>query len=159
RRFGMRSRRSARRPLHLELLESRLVLSAFPEGDVFPLLAAGDPNGVPADSPANRVDPNTTTSPFADVRSLAASQRSGLFICTATPISSRPVLTAGHCVDSNGDGRVTSRDGIRSVTFYLNYGGNLTHAIAATVLTTHPDFTGFARPSVNDDLAVITLGS
>ncbi len=33
-------------------------------------IVAGDPLGSPADSPAARVDPNTTSSPFAGVGSI-----------------------------------------------------------------------------------------
>jgi hypothetical protein len=38
-------------------------------------------------------------------------------------------------------------------------GGNLTHGLDAAQLFINPEFTGFGRPSVNDDLAVIKLNS
>lgn len=121
-----------------------------------PIMVAGDPNGTPPDSPANRVDPNTTDSRFAGVGSLRLQSSNGTFICSAAAISDRHILTAAHCLDligSNGTIDLQPSD----VTFNLNFGGNLSHQITASKLSIHPDYTGFNNPSVNDDLAVITL--
>ena len=41
-----------------------------PGWTVTPAIVAGDPNGTPPDSPANRVDPNVATSPFSGVVSI-----------------------------------------------------------------------------------------
>lgn len=59
-------------------------------------IVAGDPVGTPSDSPSNRVDANTTSSPYAGVGSLAIQNGPNLFICTATAISPNHVLTAAH---------------------------------------------------------------
>jgi hypothetical protein len=160
--FSMKCNRSSQRPLRLEVLEPRLVLSplaSYGESEYHSVIVAGDPTGTPADSPSKRIDPNTTSSPFAGVGSLQIDTRRGTYICSATPISSTHVLTAGHCVDINNDGKSTSKDGIRGITFNLNYGGNLTHGLDAAQWFINPEFTGFARPSVNDDLAIIRLGT
>ncbi len=124
-------------------------------GDFHAVIVAGDPKGTPTDSPTKRVDANTTTSLFAGVGSLQISASSGTYICTGTPIDATHVVTAGHCVDIDDNGAPD----ITGVSLILNYGGNQTSVIAATAWETHPNFSGFANPSVNDDLAVVTLGS
>lgn len=152
------------RCVRIERLESRQLLAAaidalpnvdYLSSDVFPMIVAGES----PDSPGGRVDPNSTTSPFAGVGSIQISARRGSYICTGTPIDPTHVVTAAHCVDINSDGKVNNKDGVTGVKFNLNYGGNLTHSIAVSSYVVHPDFTGFARPSVNDDVAVLTLNS
>lgn len=121
------------------------------------LIVGGDPNGSPTDSPAQRVDPNTTTSPFAGVGSLRISFGADTYIGSATVISPIHILTAGHCVDLTDDGTVDVAPA--DLIFHLNYGSDLSHSIPARAIYLHPDFTGFGRPSVNDDLAVIELAA
>jgi hypothetical protein len=128
-------------------------------GDFHPVIVAGDPNGSPTDSPSNRVDVNTDKSQYDGVGSVRVQTKNAVYIGSGTPISSRHVLTAGHVVDINSDGRVTSKDRITSVSFILNYGGNQTSTIAVSRITMHPDYTGFAKPSVNDDICVLELSS
>lgn len=153
-----------RRSLAIEFLEGRLVLSAVAMGlgetaHLQPTIVAGDPSAVPADAPANRVDPNTTTSPFAGVGSLFMRLGKGPYgyICTGTPIDATHVVTAGHCLDTNNDGLSDFKPD--RVSFQLNFGGNLTHTIQAAALDIHPAYTGFDSPSVNDDLAIVTLAT
>jgi hypothetical protein len=158
-----RHARSLNRVDALEPLEPRVLLSrsaTLPDtGDYHPLIVAGSLTGSPPDSSALRVDPNTTTSPFAGVGSLLMVTKKGMGICTATPIGLRYILTAAHCIDLNDDGRATKRDGLQSVTFNLNYGSDLSHQIPVSSWQTHPDYSGFNRPSVNDDLAILTLSA
>lgn len=126
-----------------------------------PFIQAGNPNGLPADSPALRVDPNTTTSRFAgvgSVRTLVPSgPEAGNYIGTGTPISPYHILTAAHVVDIDGNGIADIAPG--NVNFNLNYGSALSHQITAASISIHPDFSGFNNPSINDDLAIITLSS
>jgi len=119
--------------------------------------------GASPDSPALRVNANSASSPFAGVGSLQIATSRGSYICTGTPIDALHVLTAAHCVDINNDGVSNKKDGIRSITFNLNLATDtgtdqVDIRITATSWVTHPDYTGFNRPSINDDLAVITLG-
>jgi len=109
----------------------------------------------PPDSPEQRVDANTTSSPFAGVGSIWITKGDSNYIATATPISDRHLLSAAHAVDIDGNG-VSDAD---SVTFVLNYGSDISHQIAASSWTIHPDFTGFTGSNHVDDMLIIELAS
>ena len=126
----------------------------FGEVDVERAFVAGHPNGIPPDSPANYVDPNVASSPFAGVGSLRIIS-DNTFICSGTVISPNHVLTAAHCLDLNDDGVVDVTPG--DVDFFLNAGSSPSVTIPARKFSIHPDFTGFGNPVVNDDVAVIKL--
>jgi len=132
-------------------------------GTLTPMIVAG----APPDSPANRVDPNVPTSPFSGVVSINI-QYSGLsFICSGTLVSRRDIITAGHCVDTTGNGTLinlaTPGSRVRAV-FNGVTGLNSTAIITADGVSMHPDYAGFGNcPAgvsgfcVNDDIAVIHL--
>ncbi len=125
-------------------------------GDAVAILG-GIPDGMPPDSPENRIDPNTTSSAFAGIGSLTTFQAGSEEVIanfTATAIDPWHVLTAAHAVA----GRSPS-----DIRFNLNYGGDLTHMIRAQSIFVHPDYAGF-RPSpssgvVHDDVAIVRLAS
>ena len=134
-------------------------------------IVAGDPNGVAPDSPANRVDPNTSTSPFSGVVSVNVRYDGKSFICSGTLVSRRDVLTAGHCLDTDGQGTLIdlTKPGsdVRVVFNASTIIGDPGRAIiTATSVSMDPHFQGFGNcPYVtvtdfclNDDIAVITLG-
>lgn len=122
--------------------------------EIQPVIVAG----APPDSPANRVDPNVALSPFSGIGSLQIVAPNGTFICSATPVSAIHIVTAAHCLDTMGsNGTIDVAPG--NVTFNLNFSGSLSNQIAASALAIHPDFTGFANPTINDDIALITLSA
>ena len=118
-------------------------------------IIGGALDGSPPDSPANRVDDNTTHSPWAGVGSLSVQigplrERQGTY--TASAIDVRHVITAAHVV--------AGRD-VADVRFNLNYGADLSHRIGAEAIHVHPDYAGFRPDSrsgmVHDDLAIVRL--
>ena len=128
-------------------------LSALPD-DIVPIIVAGDPNGSPPDTPTNRISTNTLASAYAGTANILIG---GSFFCSATPIADRYLISAGHCVDSNGNGTNDFGTNIR-VTFNAN--GNSSTVIfpsGVAAVHTHPNFTGFANPSINDDIIIIEL--
>ncbi len=100
--------------------------------------------GAPPDSPAGRVDPNTTASPWAGVGSLSV----GSNVYSAVAIQARHVLTAAHVVKGVP---------VSSIRFNLNYGGNLTHQIPAAAVFVHPSFVSFNNPNLQHDIAIVEL--
>lgn len=128
-------------------------VDANAEGIYYPVLVAGSASATPTDSPDARIDPNTTTSPYAGVGSIEVTHPDlGTFLCTGTPITPTHVLSAGHCFDIDSDG--TPDDGL-TVRFYLNNGSDLSSTHVASSIEIHPDFGGFNTGGVHDDLSII----
>jgi hypothetical protein len=100
--------------------------------------------GAAPDTPAARVDPNTTNSPWAGVGSVVINGTP----YSGTLIGRRYVITAGH---------VAAGANPASVRFVLNYSGDQSHDIGAVAVYGHPDFTGFNPTVPNNDLAIIEL--
>src|SRR5262245_57219051 len=98
--------------LRVEQLGERIVPSISAAEPVFPMVMAGELNGLPGDSPAERIDPNSPESPFAGVGSIQVLSTRGRFTGTATAIGPRHILTAAHVVDLNSDGKANGRDGL-----------------------------------------------
>jgi hypothetical protein len=134
------------------------------EGSTFrPLIVSG----APPDSPAARVDPNTAASPFSGVVSLNIRYDSQSFICSGAMITPWHVLTAGHCVDTTGNGTLIdinkAGSDVRAIFNTSGTGG--TSVITANRVDMHTDYTGFGKcPAgvggfcVNDDIAIVRLG-
>jgi len=99
--------------------------------------------GAPPDSPAARVDPNTTTSPWAGVGSLIVNGSP----FSAVAIGRRHVLTAAHVAGDPANMR-----------FQLNFGADASHVIPVSHVYKHPGFAGFNPQKPKDDLAVVELG-
>lgn len=141
-------------------------------GTIRPLLVSG----APPDSPANRVDPNVASSPFNGVVSIniryidPASQRQLSFICSGSMITRTHVLTAAHCVDTDGNGTVIdiTKPG-HDVRVILNDQDPFvaaTDLFTASKVTMNPNYQGFGvcPPAVsgfcvNDDIAIVELST
>ena len=125
--------------------------------------------GAPPDTPAARVDPNVPTSPFSGVVSINIRYDGLSFICSGTMVSATQVLSAAHCVDTNGKGKVVDitkpGNDVRIVFNSTPTPGSPGRAIVtATKVVIHPDYQGFgvcpfpaAFQCLNDDISLITI--
>jgi hypothetical protein len=136
--------------------------SVAPGTKYTPLITAG----APPDSPQAHEDPNVSSSKFSGVVSLYIQDAGGGSICSGTLVGKRQVISAGHCVDSDGNGTIVdiNKPGT-SVDVIFNSNGRFNRIIRASKVSMNPDYKGFGNcPAgvnsfcVNDDVAVITLG-
>lgn len=112
-------------------------------------IQAGAETGVPSDNPSSRLDTGNT---FTFVGALEVSDGASTFHGSGVALSANWILTAAHNTDLNDDGQV---DATWTGTFHLpGYG-----AFTVDQAYTHADFTGFANPVVNDDLALLHLAT
>jgi len=115
-------------------------------------IMAGDENALPADSPANRLDPLGAASQFNAIGSLSISAGGFSYIGSATAISPNWILTAGHNLDLNDVGSPTP-----GLSINFNLPGFGTYS--ASSFYTCPGFTGFGNPSIQNDLGLIYLAN
>jgi hypothetical protein len=128
------------------------------------LMAAGDPNGTPPDSPDNHIDPNTADSPFAGVGVVSLVRGNNITGGgTGVAIGPRHVLTAAHVIDINLNGH---RDGADwdSIEFWLNLDTDSPVdqpdvIIPASAWYIHPDAFNPGNAFFHDDIAVIELST
>ncbi len=121
--------------------------------------------GALPDTPQAHVDPNVASSPFSGVVSINIRYDNQSFICSGALIGKRQVLSAGHCVDTNGNGSVVdlNKPGT-DVRVVFNSNGTYNAIMTATKVSMNPDYQGFnncpdgSKGCVNDDLSIITLG-
>jgi hypothetical protein len=123
-------------------------------------------SGALPDSPAAHVDANVAGSAFSGVVSLYVQYGGGGYICSGALVGKRSVVSAGHCVDTDGNGSLIdiNAPGNR-VRVIFNTTGSYSSIITASKVSMNPDYKGFGHCPVgvsgfcvNDDIAVITLG-
>lgn len=141
--------------------------STIENGNFTPLITSG---ALP-DSPSAHVDANTASSAFSGVVSINivypdASGKQLSYICSGALVGKRTVVSAGHCVDTDGHGKLIDlskpNNAVRVV--FNNTGDKYTAIINASSVNMNPNYQGFGYcpPGinsfcVNDDISVITL--
>ncbi len=137
--------------------------SVIQGGTFTPVITAG---ALP-DSPAAHVDPNTAASRFSGVVSINIRYGGQSFICSGALVGKRQVVSAGHCVDTDGNGTLIdiNQPG-NDVRVIFNSNGTYNAIMTAVQVSMNPDYKGFGNCPVgidsfcvNDDIAVITLGA
>ena len=121
-------------------------------------------SGALPDSPGAHIDPNSASSPYSGVVSINVRFDGQSLICSGALIGKRQVMTAGHCVDTDGNGQYVDLNKTGTdVRVVFNSNGTYNAIINANKVAVHKDYRGFAicpdgsRRCVNDDVAVLTL--
>jgi hypothetical protein len=137
--------------------------SILESGTSTPVITAG---ALP-DLPSAHVDPNVPGSLLSGVVSINIRYDGLSFICSGALVGKRSVVSAGHCVDTDGNGTVVDlhKPGT-DVRVVFNSNGNVNALITASAVSMNSNYQGFGNcPAgvisfcVNDDISVITLGS
>ena len=145
--------------------------SSIDRSSMVPLITSG---ALP-DTPAAHEDPNTASSAFSGVVSINIVSSAGSFICSGALVGKRSVVSAGHCVDQDGNGHLININAAgNTVRVVFNAGPNLgptnngRAVITASAISMNPNYAGFgncpaAAPAgafcLNDDVAVVTLSA
>lgn len=149
-------------------LSAPMAQASIVQGGTFtPAITAG----APPDSPAAHVDANSPTSAFSGVVSINIRYDGLSYICSGALVGKRSVVSAGHCVDTDGNGTVVdiTKPGsdVRVVFNASTVIGDPGRAImTATAVSMNANYQGFGNCPVgvnsfcvNDDISVITLGA
>ncbi|MEW6024967.1 MAG: trypsin-like serine protease [Pseudomonadota bacterium] len=137
-------------------------IAATPGSVVTPAITSG---ALP-DTPGAHVDPNVASSKFSGVVSINIRYDGESYICSGALVGKRQVVSAGHCVDTVGNGTYVDLNKPGSdvrVVFNSAPTAAGSAVINAASFAVHKDYQGFnncpdgTRGCVNDDVAVITL--
>jgi hypothetical protein len=137
--------------------------SVITNGTITPTITSG---ALP-DSPGSHVDPNGPNSAFSGVVSINIRYDGQSYICSGALVGKRTVVSAGHCVDTNGHGTLVDlhKPGTDvRVVFNTSATPGAFTLVNAAAVSMNPDYQGFGNcPSgvtsfcVNDDISLITL--
>jgi hypothetical protein len=105
------------------------------------------------------------SSPFSGVVSINIRYDGQSYICSGALVGTRQVISAGHCVDTDGNGTLVDINKAGSdVRVIFNSARTAEAVITASKVSMNPDYQGFGNcPAgvnsfcVNDDISVITL--
>jgi hypothetical protein len=129
-------------------------------GTVAPVITSG---ALP-DTPRAHVDANTPSSAYSGVVSINIRYDGQSFICSGALVGKRQVISAGHCVDTDGNGNyVDLKKPGSDIRVVFNSAGNVNALITASSFAVNKDYQGFnncpdgSTGCVNDDVSVITL--
>lgn len=122
-------------------------------------------SGALPDNPGAHVDPNTPASAYSGVVSINIRYDGQSYICSGALVGKRSVVSAGHCVDTDGNGSLIDLNKPGSdVRVIFNNNGSSYQLRTASAVAMNPNYKGFGNcPAgvpgfcVNDDVAVITL--
>lgn len=136
------------------------------DADAYISAGNGDNSMSRSDALDTRTDANNLNSRFTGVVSLFINRGGRGFICTGTAITQKHIITAAHCIDSNGQGQTLDiTDPNNSVSVVFNHDGDYSAIIDAKSIAMHQDYEGFnvcpdgSSGCVNDDVAIIELES
>ena len=167
---------------HVAIFAAALGLSGFASATVIDqILSTGRATvtplinaGAPPDTPAARVDPNVPSSAFngvvsINIRYMENGQQLS-FICSGTMITPTHAVTAGHCIDTTGNGNVIDitkpGNDVRVILNASSVVGSPGRAvITASKVFMNPNYNGFgvcppgssSEQCLNDDVAIIRL--
>lgn len=153
---------SLKAALAASILALPLAASAMPVSvtGAQPLIGGGST----FNAPFALIDPNRASSPFSGVVSMLVEAEGKRWTCSGALIGKRTVMSAAHCVDATGRGKVIDLSAPGSkLNIHFNSNGTQNAVIGARSVSMHTNYQGFGicpngtANCLQDDIAVINL--